>query len=110
MVFLALLPAEAAVWLVGLGVLGQSLSAGIPLAPLHAASMADISEEQTGVAAGLYNLMRFAGTVFGTALSGVVLQQGLDRALVPLEAYQISFWFVAGVAVIGAMLGARLKV
>ena len=110
MTHLALLPAEAAVWLVVLGVLGQSLSAGISLAPLHSASMAEVSEEQTGVAAGLYSMMRFAGTVFGTALSGVVLQQGLDQALVPLEAYQISFWFVAGVAVIGVLLGARLKV
>ena len=72
--------------------------------------MTEVSEEQTGVAAGLYSMMRFAGTVFGTALSGVVLQQGLDRALAPLEAYQISFWFVAGVAVIGAVLGMRLKV
>ena len=111
MIHLALLPAEAAIWLVVLGVLGQSLSAWISLAPLHAASMADVSEEQTGVAAGLYSMMRFAGTVFGTALSEVVLQQGLDRALVPLEAYQISFWFVAGVAVIGADRGqAQLEV
>ena len=110
MIHLALLPAEAAIWLVVLGVLGQSLSAGLSLAPLHASSMAEVSEEQTGVAAGLYSMMRFAGTVFGTALSGVALQQGLDRALVPLEAYQISFWFVAGVTMIGAVLGTRLKV
>jgi EmrB/QacA subfamily drug resistance transporter len=110
MVFLALLPGQAAVWLVVLGVMAQSLGAGLSLAPLHAVSMADISAEQTGVAAGLYSMMRFAGTVFGTALSGVVLQQGLDRALPPLEAYQISFWFVAGVTVIGAVLGMRLKV
>jgi MFS family permease len=109
MVFLALLSAKTAVWLVMLGVLVQSLGAGLSLAPLHAASMAEVSEAQTGVAAGLYSMMRFAGTVFGTALSGVVLQQGLDQALLPLEAYQISFWFVAGVTVIGAVLGALLR-
>ena len=109
MIYLAYLPQDASIWLVVLGVLGQSTGAGFSLAALHKASMTDISEEHTGVAAGLYSMLRFAGTVFGTALSGVVLQQGLDGGLIPLEAYQISFWFVAGVTLIGALLGSRLK-
>ena len=109
MVYLALLPAEAALWMVVIGVLGQSMGAGISLAPLHSASMMGISDEQTGVAAGLYSMIRFAGMVFGTALSGVILQYGLNQALPTIEAYQAGFWFVAGVTLLGAILGGQLK-
>lgn len=110
MVYLALLPAQSAVWMVVIGVLGQSTGAAISLAPLHRASMMGISEEQTGVAAGLYSMVRFAGSVFGTALSGVILQYSLNQALPVAEAYQAGFWFVAGVTLLGAILGAQLKV
>jgi len=107
--YLALLPGDSPVWMVVVGVVGQSLGASISLAALHRSSTMNVSEEQTGVAAGLYSMMRFAGMVFGTALSGVMLQQGLDRGLPPLEAYQIAFGFVAAVTLIGAILGSRLK-
>lgn len=109
MVYLAFLPADAAAWMVIIGVLGQSLGAGLSLAPLHRASMMGIAIEQAGVAAGLYSMVRFAGTVFGTALSGVVLQYGLSSGGLPVEAYQQSFLFVAGVTLIGVVLGTRLK-
>ena len=109
MAYLALLPAGTSVWLVSIGVMGQSLSAGFSLAPLHRASMTGIPDKRTGIAAGLYSMVRFAGTVFGTALSGVVLQQALSQTEAPLEAYQLGFWFVAAVTLLGVLFGAGLK-
>ena len=107
---LALLPENASIWLVTLGVLGQSLGASISLAALHRASMMDISETQTGIAAGIYSMIRFAGVALGTALCGVILQQGLAGGLMPITAYQTAFWFVAAVALMGVVLGIRIKV
>ena len=109
MAYLALLPAGAGIGWVALGVMLQSAGAGFSLAPLHRASMAAVDAEQTGVAAGVYSMLRFAGTVFGTALTGVLLQQGLSRDISFIDAYQIAFWFVAGVAALGAVLGARMR-
>jgi hypothetical protein len=54
-------------------------------------------------------MIRFAGTVFGTALTGVILQQGLDRGLSVLDAYQGVYWVIAAVALVGATLGATLR-
>jgi len=107
--YLAWLPAESSVWMVAAGVVGQSLGASLSLAALHRSSIMDVPQEQMGVAAGLYSMMRFAGMVFGTALSGVVLQMGLDRGLPTLDAYQIAFGFVAVVTLLGAFLGSRLR-
>lgn len=109
MVYLALLPAAASLWLVGLAIASHGLGAGLSLAALHRAAMARVSERQTGVAAGLYSMLRFGGSLFGTALGGVVLQSGLDRQLMPIEAYQMVFWFIAGVALIGTLLGFGLR-
>jgi hypothetical protein len=53
-------------------------------------------------------MLRFAGTVFGTALCGVILQQG--QTFMPDAAYQITFWFVGGVTFLGVVLGSRLRV
>ncbi len=109
MAFLAYLPATAALWLVVLGILVHGLGAATSLAALHRAAMVDVPAGQSGVAAGLYSMIRFAGLVFGTALGGVILQQGLDRLLTPVEAYQIVYLFIAGVALLGAGLGVGLK-
>jgi EmrB/QacA subfamily drug resistance transporter len=109
MTCLAYLPATAALWLVVLGILVHGLAASTSLAALHRAAMVDVPAEQSGVAAGLYSMIRFAGSVFGTALGGVILQQGLDRLLAPVEAYQLVYLFIAGVALLGAILGVGLK-
>jgi EmrB/QacA subfamily drug resistance transporter len=109
MAYLALLSPAAPIWAVLVGVMGQSTAAGFSLAPLHRASTMGISEANTGVGAGLYSMLRFAGTVFGTALSGVVLQYGLNQGFIPIEAYQLSFWFVAVVTVLGMLIGLGMK-
>ena len=109
MAYLALLPAETGLGLIVFGVLLHGLGAAISLAALHRASTVGIPAEQAGVAAGLYSMIRFAGTVFGTALTGVILQQGLDRGLSVLDAYQGVYWVIAAVALVGATLGATLR-
>ena len=111
--YLALLPADVHISLVIAGVLAQSIGASISLAPLHRASMAGIADAQTGVAAGLYSMIRFAGAILGTALIGVLLQRGVAALSVEkiemISAYQTVFWFVASVAAVGAMAGLLLR-
>ncbi|MDH3675371.1 MAG: hypothetical protein OES12_07730, partial [Anaerolineae bacterium] len=82
--------------------------AGLSIAALNRAAMEDISEEQKGIAAGLFGMIRASGLVFGTAVIGVVLQHSLDAMASPIRAYQLVYGFVAGVALLGAIMGAKL--
>jgi EmrB/QacA subfamily drug resistance transporter len=106
---LALLPAAAPLWLIAAGLIGHGLSAGLSLAALHRASVGKVSAAQAGTAAGLYSMVRFMGTILGPALSGVLLQQGLDRAWLPIAAYQMAFWLIAGIVSVGILLGWGLQ-
>jgi EmrB/QacA subfamily drug resistance transporter len=109
MAFFALLPQTATqAWIIG-GLAMHGLAAGLSLAALHRASMGEIPPEQNGAAAGLYNMMRFGGSVVGIALAGVVLQQGLDWSVPTIEAYQAVFWFLTGVAALGVVIGWGLR-
>ncbi len=107
--YLALLPYTAPLVLVVAGLVGHSLGAGLSLAPMHRSTMSKITREQTGEASGIYSMIRFVGAVLGIALAGVVLQQGLERSLLPIEAYQTVFWMMAGVVLLGAVVGWRLR-
>ena len=109
MVYFALLPGTASLTIIVAGLAGHGLGAGLSLAALHRASMGQVLKEQTGAAAGLYSMIRFSGTLFGVALAGVVLQQGLDRLPVLIEAYQVVFLFLAGVALLGVISAAGLR-
>jgi len=109
MVSFAIWPAATPIWAIRGSVILHGLGAGLSLAALHRASMEGIPEEQTGTAAGLYTLIRFGGTVSGPVVGGVVLQQGLDHLLLPIDAYQIVFWLIAGVVGVGVLLGWRLQ-
>jgi MFS family permease len=107
MIYLTLLPQVWLGWVV-VALVANGLAAGLALASLHKVAMAEIPQEHSGVAAGLYSMIRFAGTLFGTALGGVILQYGLDSQLVPIQAYQVVFGFIALMAFIGALLGLKL--
>jgi len=107
--YLALLPADVPIWMIIIGVLGQSSGASLSLAPLHRASMVGIPDAQTGVAAGLYSMVRFAGALLGTSLSGVLLQQTLAQEIPLIVAYQQVFWYVAVVVIAGAGIGMLLR-
>lgn len=109
MIGFALLPDTAVAWVVTTIIIIHGLGAGLSLAALHRASMGQIAQEEAGLAAGLYSMVRFTGTMLGPTMGGVVLQQGLDRSLLPIDAYQTVFWFIAGVAVLGVVSGLGLR-
>jgi len=109
MVYFAALPQSAPIWLILVGLLSNGLGGGLSMAALHRAAMDRITSEQMGVAAGLYSMSRFVGTVFGTALVGVVLQYGLNTRSLPIQAYQGTFLFIASVGLVGVALGSRLQ-
>jgi len=109
MAYFAVLPGDVALPPVLVGVAAHGLGAGLAMAPLHRAAMGRVPQTQTGVAAGLYSMIRFAGTVLGITLGGVLLQQGLDQGLMPVNAYHRVYWFLAGVGLIGVMAGLTLR-
>jgi MFS family permease len=105
MVALALAPASTPVWVIYFLSALHGLLVGLSLAPLHLASMNGVETAESGAAAGLYSMIRFAGQILGVAVAGVVLQQQLAIAATPIEAYQTLFWLYAGVAVLATLLG-----
>jgi EmrB/QacA subfamily drug resistance transporter len=109
MVALALLPPSAPVWLLYFLSAAHGFIIGISLAPLHRASMQGIALEETGGAAGLYSMIRFAGQILGVAVAGVMLHQGLAGAGTTIAAYQFVFWLYVGVAVLATVVSWRVR-
>jgi MFS family permease len=106
---LALAPATLPVWVIFTLAAAHGLIVGLSLAPLHRASMQGVAEGESGAAAGLYSMIRFAGQILGVAVAGVTLRQGLLQAQAPINAYQSVFWFYAGVAVLAVAIGWRVS-
>jgi MFS family permease len=103
-----LLPETAPLWSVGLILVLYGLGNGFALASLHHAALSQIPEAQIGQASGLYSMLRFFGSVVGSALAGVVLAFLLDLGLPALRAYQYGFLAFGGVALVGALVGTQL--
>lgn len=109
MIGLALASATTPLWVIfGLAAL-HGLLVGLSLAPLHRASMQGIAPEETGAAAGLYSMIRFAGQILGVAVAGVILQRQLAQASTAITAYQTVFWLYVGVAVIATLIGGGIS-
>jgi EmrB/QacA subfamily drug resistance transporter len=109
MIGFALAPATAPLWILAMGLMIHGVSAGLSLAPLHRACVGKVATDQAGVAAGLYSTVRFGGTMLGPALSGLTLQHGLNQSLLPIAAYQTVFWLIAGIALVGVIVGWGLR-
>jgi MFS family permease len=105
---LCLLSPVAPLWSIVLILTLYGLGNGFALASLHHAALTDIPEAQIGQASGLYSMLRFFGSVVGSALAGVVLAFLLDRGLSALQAYQYGFLVFGGVALAGALVGTQL--
>jgi MFS family permease len=101
---LALMPEQQSAWPVFAAVAGQGLSAGFSLGPLHKFALAETSQGEVGMVAGLYSLIRFIGVLMGAALGGVVLQAGLDADIPVIQAYQQTLYLFAAVGAGGAAL------
>ena len=109
MIYFGVLPGSVVLPLVLIGVAAHGLGAGLAMAALHRAAMGQVPQTQVGVAAGLYSMIRFAGTVLGITLGGVLLQQGLDRELSTVDAYHRVYWFLAGIGFTGVLVGLTLR-
>lgn len=106
---LALLPASAPIWLILLLTTLHGFVIGISLAPLHRSAMQGVADAESGSAAGVYSMIRFAGTILGTAMAGVLLQQGLSTLHSAIGAYQMVFWVFTGVAVAATLFSWWLR-
>ena len=89
--------------------IAHGLGAGLALAALHHSSMVRVPPDRRAAAAGLYNMMRFSGSLLGSALVGVILQAGLDLLESPVAAYQRAFWFLSVAALMGAAISLVIK-
>lgn len=87
----------------GLSVAG--LTAGISLTPFTKTAVVALGPDRVGLAAGLYNTLRFAGLAASTPLLGLLLVQGfaqhngLETVSGP---YQLGFQLLAVIAVLGS--------
>ena len=104
MLSFANLPATTPLWVIFALSATHGLTIGLSLAPLHRASIQGVATEETGSAAGLYSMIRFAGQIIGVAVAGVTLQQGLATAGTAIAAYQLVFWLYVGVAVVATVV------
>ncbi len=109
MTYFALLGGGAGLVLVVMGLVIHGLGAGLSLPALHRAALSGVPQRRIGVAAGLYSMIRFCGTVLGAALQGVLLQQGLDRGLLTIDAYHVCFWFIVAIALVGVVVAVKLQ-
>jgi MFS family permease len=90
-------------WAVALNLGYYGFGAGLMLVALHHASMQSISQDQMGMAAGVYSMLRFMGLAIGTALAGVILQRFLDLSMPAINAYQKVFLFYCSFPVLGVI-------
>ena len=79
------------------------------MAALHRSAMESISDNQMGMAAGLYSTIRFGGSVIGIALLGILLQQALERFGIPVQAYQFMFALVMIPVALLILIGWQLR-
>ncbi len=91
MVLLAALGASAPLWLIIGAAVGHGLLIGLSLAPLHRAAMERIDEEEIGMAAGLYSMIRFAGQLLGTSLAGSSCSANSHNSRCPSTPINMSF-------------------
>ena len=108
-IYFSLLPDSIPLGCIVLGLAGHGLGAGLTLAAFHRGAMGRISQEQLGVAAGLYGMIRFGVGALGVALGGVLLQYGLNHSFLTIDAYQLVFRFIAVIAFFGVVIAWRLK-
>ena len=109
LICLALLPETAPLILVVAAFAGNGLGGGLSLTPLTRFAMRHVPQEQNGIGAGVYSMVRFTGVILGPVTGGVVLQYGLDQSLLVIEAYQMVFWITAGVALLAVIIGWGLR-
>ncbi|MFW6253076.1 MAG: MFS transporter [bacterium] len=102
MLALALLPVQAGLPVVLTAIAVHGLGAGLCLAALHLFALSSVSRAQSATAAGLYSMVRFAGSMFGQAVGGVVLFAGISRFGLTGAGYTPVFVFYLLLSLVGA--------
>ena len=100
---------NTSLWTITAALMINGIGAGLILAALHRAALGTISESDMGMAAGLYSMIRFAGSAIGTAIGGVVLQIYLDRSPQVIDAYRAVFMFFALFSILGVVMALNLR-
>ena len=78
---------------------------GLMLATLHRAALNNLNEKDIGTASGLYSMIRFLGSALGAAIGGILLKLYLDQfGSDVLSAYQATYLWFAGFALIGILI------
>ncbi len=81
---------------------------GLAFAPLSAAVMGSVADQQHGQASGAYNTLRELGGVFGVAVLGAVFQHVVVRPTLFLEGVHTAIFAGAGVLVGGVLVALLL--
>lgn len=88
------------------GMIAAGFFGGACLVPFSKEAVASLGVERAGLASGLYNMLRFAGSAAATPLLGLLLASGFANSggsnSVP-EPYQLGFQVLAIVAGLGAV-------
>jgi len=103
MLALVLLPAGASPAWVFVILAFNGLGAGYCLAPLHLYALAGVSHDKAATAAGLYSMIRFAGSMLGAAIGGIILAVGVERAGASVGGFRPAFVFLLVVGVAGVL-------
>ena len=113
MLWLSLVNPEAGTIMLAPGLIVAGLSAGISLAPFNKTAVAALGQARIGLAAGLYNTIRFVGVAAATPLLGLLLAHGFARhggVETVSGPYQLGFGVLAGVAALGIGVAALIPV
>lgn len=102
MLVLSLLPGAAGLFPVLAAIALHGLGAGLCLAALHLYALNGLPADTSAVGAGLYSMVRFAGSMFGQAVGGVVLYAGIARLGPTAAGYTPVFVFYLVLSLLGA--------
>jgi MFS family permease len=95
------------------GMILGGLGAGISLTPFTKGAVAALGDEHVGLAAGLYNMIRFAGAAASAPLMGLLLASGFEKAggLESIsEPYRLGFQILFLCALLGTWIASRMPV
>jgi MFS family permease len=107
--YFGLIPAGLSLVWIGLGVILHGLGAGLSLAAQHRTALRNIAEDKTGLAAGVYSMTRFSGSMLAVAIAGVILQTGRSFGLTDLVGYQLTYGFLVITGILGIIATFQLR-
>lgn len=99
--------AETPGWLIVLTLIIMGVGMGLTQSPTANAVTLVIGKERLGVALGIFNMLRFISGTLGSTIFGVILARGQSLGG-GVAAFRLDFYLFAGVAVVAALLAARM--